>query len=254
MAEFADIRTSNVVQDVVFQPASDRLVLDTLGKSTMVSSIPTISIMNSSELARNLILTKWTLIQLQESQNTSSSHPIMDMPVIDHLEDALEVDALPVATIVQGHDQDPIDNGAQKVLIQEVGTAELEKKASDDMSAKLKPDVPRAPMVLNAKITKVEDTGKGATAAWHAISKGAAGNDAAADVKKEDDVNDRVTSDGSSLPLNAEGRLPFFLIDAHEEPYGANPGTIYMFGKVCIHTHLHPHSEEMQRVHVRTLR
>ena len=36
--------------------------------------------------------------------------------------------------------------------------------------------------------------------------------------------------DDGSLPL-AEGTLPFFLLDAHEEP--ATPGTVYLFGKVC---------------------
>lgn len=35
--------------------------------------------------------------------------------------------------------------------------------------------------------------------------------------------------DDGSLPL-AEGTLPFFLLDAHEEP--ATPGTVYLFGKV----------------------
>lgn len=34
----------------------------------------------------------------------------------------------------------------------------------------------------------------------------------------------------ASLPLNAEGNLPFYLLDAHEEP--AQPGTIFLFGKV----------------------
>lgn len=159
----------------------------------------------------------------------------MDMPVSDDLEDGDVLEVLPVATIGQGHDQNPLGNSVQKEIVPEVGTTELEKKASDDMSAKLKLEKDSAPIVLNAKITKVEDTGKGATAAWHAISKGVTGNGAAADVKKEEDVNDRITSDGSSLPLNSEGRLPFYLIDAHEEPYGANPGTLYMFGKVRIH-------------------
>jgi DNA polymerase alpha subunit A len=57
-----------------------------------------------------------------------------------------------------------------------------------------------------------------------------------AGVGEEEDWNvDQYNGDGNSLPLDAEGRLPFFLIDAHEEPYEANPGTIYMFGKVCVH-------------------
>lgn len=174
-----------------------------------------------------------TSIQLQENLNPSSSQQIMDMTASDHMEDAQEQD---IATTSQGDDQDPIDNDVKKVVVQNIETAELEKKSSDDVPVKLKPEKDVTPMVLNAKITKVEDTGKGATAAWHAISKGGTGNGAAAQSKREDDVNDKIASDGS-LPLNAEGRLPFFFIDAHEEPYGGNPGTVYMFGKVCIDTH-----------------
>jgi hypothetical protein len=68
-----------------------------------------------------------------------------------------------------------------------------------------------------------------------ANSKGVTGNSTTANIKKEEHLRDGVICDGSSLPLDAEGRLPFFLIDAHEEPYEANPGTIYLFGKVCVH-------------------
>ena len=35
--------------------------------------------------------------------------------------------------------------------------------------------------------------------------------------------------DDGSLPLEHD-KLPFFLLDAHEEP--ATPGTLYLFGKV----------------------
>ena len=178
----------------------------------------------------------WNMVIMQESQNINSSLPIMDIPVSDHLEDAPLLDVQPIVTVDQGHDQDPVDNDVQTVLVKEVGLEELDKKVSDDMSARLKLEKAAAPTVLNAKISKVEDTGKGATAAWHAISKGVTENSSSADVKKEEDLNDRVACDGSSLPLDAEGRLPFFLIDAHEEPYGGNPGTIYMFGKACIYT------------------
>ncbi|KAG0614550.1 hypothetical protein M758_6G185500 [Ceratodon purpureus] len=200
----ASIRTSTAGQDVVFQPAPERLILDNVGKPTF------------------------------ESQNVHSSHPIMDIPVSDHLEDADVLDDLPVVTTVSGHDQDPLENTDQTVQAKDVGREELDKKVSDDMSARLKLEKDAAPIVLNAKISKVEDTGKGATAAWHAISKGVTENSATAVIKKEEDSNDRILCDGSSLPLDAEGRLPFFLIDAHEEPYGANPGTVYMFGKVPV--------------------
>ena len=35
-------------------------------------------------------------------------------------------------------------------------------------------------------------------------------------------------ADDGSLPLE-DGKLPFFLLDAHEEP--GTPGTLYLFGK-----------------------
>ena len=34
-----------------------------------------------------------------------------------------------------------------------------------------------------------------------------------------------------SLPLNKEGGLPFYFLDAHEEANA--PHTVYLFGKVC---------------------
>lgn len=37
-------------------------------------------------------------------------------------------------------------------------------------------------------------------------------------------------TDDGSLPLNSQGQLPFFLLDAHEET--ATPGLVYLFGKV----------------------
>lgn len=169
---------------------------------------------------------------MQESQNIIPSHPVKDVPVSDYMEDAHILDVPPIATIYKAHDADPVDNGVQLVLVKEVGREELDKNVSEDISPRLKVGKDAVPIVLNAKISKVEDTGKGATAAWHAISKGVTENGTPADMKKEENLNDRIICDGSSLPLDAEGRLPFFLIDAHEEPYGANPGTIYMFGKV----------------------
>jgi hypothetical protein len=36
--------------------------------------------------------------------------------------------------------------------------------------------------------------------------------------------------DDGSLPLDSQGQLPFFLLDAHEE--ASSPGLVYLFGKV----------------------
>ena len=46
--------------------------------------------------------------------------------------------------------------------------------------------------------------------------------------QQEEDIKQWV--DDGSLPLE-DDKLPFFLLDAHEEQ--AQPGTLYLFGKVC---------------------
>ena len=43
-----------------------------------------------------------------------------------------------------------------------------------------------------------------------------------------------VWTDDGSLPLDSQGQLPFFLLDAHEEV--ATPGLVYLFGKVTTHS------------------
>ncbi|KAL5583397.1 hypothetical protein UlMin_015839 [Ulmus minor] len=40
------------------------------------------------------------------------------------------------------------------------------------------------------------------------------------------------SEDSSDFDLEGDGVLPFYMIDAHEEFYGANMGTLYLFGKV----------------------
>ena len=49
----------------------------------------------------------------------------------------------------------------------------------------------------------------------------------AADGKPEEEAKEWV--DDGSLPLEDGDKLPFFLLDAHEEL--ATPGTLYLFGK-----------------------
>lgn len=46
-----------------------------------------------------------------------------------------------------------------------------------------------------------------------------------------------VWTDDGSLPLDRQGQLPFFLLDAHEEV--ATPGLVYLFGKVSLHPAAH---------------
>jgi phage-related tail fiber protein len=128
---------------------------------------------------------------------------------------------------------------------QETVQKEVEPKAM--MAQEKFSDVSDAPVVatsrkeetltgLNAKITPVVDTGKGATAAWQTISKGVTKQRTdKKSMKGDEGVNKAaVTADANSLPLDDSGRLSFFLIDAHEEAFGASPGSLYLFGKVLV--------------------
>lgn len=117
----------------------------------------------------------------------------------------------------------------KKIEMKEDVLKDFESKASITVPPVRKVEE-EVPMGLNAKITIPENIGQGATAAWQAISKGVTGINT--QVKKEEALEDNVV-DGNSLPVDVEGRLPFFLLDAHEEAFGANPGTLYLFGKVC---------------------
>ncbi|KAM0946265.1 putative DNA-directed DNA polymerase [Dioscorea sansibarensis] len=45
-------------------------------------------------------------------------------------------------------------------------------------------------------------------------------------------ANASIDDDKTELVLDSDGSLPFYIIDAHEESFGANAGTLYLFGKV----------------------
>lgn len=78
---------------------------------------------------------------------------------------------------------------------------------------------------LNAKISNVKDPALSATAGWQAVRSEGSGNvDSVADI-----------SEGKSdFDIEADGSLPFYIVDAHEEFFGANMGTVFLFGKVLL--------------------
>lgn len=168
------------------------------------------------------------LFCLQENHDASPLHTNEDFP---------EVHVPEVMPMVEGKTDAP--------STQETVQKEVEPKAM--MAQEKLSDGSDAPVVatsrkeealtgLNAKITPAVDTGKGATAAWQTISKGVTKQRTdKKSMKGEEGVSKAaVTSDANSLPLDASGRLSFFLIDAHEEAFGASPGSLYLFGKVLV--------------------
>uniref|UniRef100_J3L674 DNA polymerase n=2 Tax=Oryza brachyantha TaxID=4533 RepID=J3L674_ORYBR len=91
---------------------------------------------------------------------------------------------------------------------------------------------------LNAKI-KTEDNRNGdmasATAGWMKICGDgeSAGGERATAASCNADVDE-----SSEFELN-DGALPFYILDAYEEPFGANSGTLYLFGKVEVGKRFH---------------
>ncbi|KAL3682848.1 hypothetical protein R1sor_000870 [Riccia sorocarpa] len=81
---------------------------------------------------------------------------------------------------------------------------------------------------LNAKIVERPETNERASAAWNSIR-----NESSLPTTKKEEANED-NSDGAagSLPVDGDGKLSFYFIDAYEESFGANPGTVYLFGKV----------------------
>ncbi|KAK0605943.1 hypothetical protein LWI29_032475 [Acer saccharum] len=78
---------------------------------------------------------------------------------------------------------------------------------------------------LNAKIsTEEKDPALSASAGWKAVIS----NNAVADEVK----NGLNSDEQSDFEVDADGSLPFYILDAHEQFSGANMGTVYLFGKV----------------------
>lgn len=105
----------------------------------------------------------------------------------------------------------------------------VEEKVVEVKEAEIdvKPAVKKEGFILNAKVTEeVVDPKLCATAGWQAARNGGGGGEI-----KTADLNNQQQSE---LKLEPEGSLPFYILDAYEEYYGANMGTLYLFGKVIL--------------------
>lgn len=103
----------------------------------------------------------------------------------------------------------------------------IEEKLLKDVEIEAKRTMEKEVFTLNA-IVKEEDPALSATAGWQAARSGGDTNVAYSKVANE------ALNSGENLEFNleADGSLPFYILDAYEEFYGANTGTLYLFGKV----------------------
>lgn len=106
----------------------------------------------------------------------------------------------------------------------------VEEKMVNGVEMKAEPVVKKEVIALNAKIEEEKDPAlSAATAGWQAVRSG--GNGSVGGVAKE--VSNGFSSEEKlDFDVDSDGLLPFYILDAHEEFYGANMGTLYLFGKV----------------------
>ncbi|GAU26038.1 hypothetical protein TSUD_224990 [Trifolium subterraneum] len=121
--------------------------------------------------------------------------------------------------VVESNDWSSLSNGD---LVEE----KVAKAKEDEMEAK--PVIKKEGFTLNAKVNQeVVDPKSYATAGWKAARSGTGGGG-------ETNIDDSNSNNhqNSEFNLEPEGSLPFYILDAYEEYYGANMGTIYLFGKL----------------------
>ncbi|KZV39748.1 DNA polymerase alpha catalytic subunit [Dorcoceras hygrometricum] len=94
-------------------------------------------------------------------------------------------------------------------------------------------EIEKKVFTLNAKIEEPRDSALSATMGWQAVR--IAGQNSTADCNESgrEMMNQNLTSEEKlEFELESDGSLFFYIIDAHEEVYGANAGNLYLFGKV----------------------
>ena len=117
---------------------------------------------------------------------------------------------------------DPVEQLPNSLIKEDVSGDTMPIK----VETKAEPLVKKEPVsTLNAKISNERDPALSATAEWQAVrSEGSGSVNSAAEMAEEK----------SEFDTDTDGSLPFYIVDAHEELFGANMGTVYLFGKVVL--------------------
>ncbi|PSS30744.1 DNA polymerase alpha catalytic subunit like [Actinidia chinensis var. chinensis] len=106
--------------------------------------------------------------------------------------------------------------------------SETEESVTNGIEVKVEP-VAKEGFTLNAKIKEDKDPALSATAGWQAVRNAGSGSTVQEGVEANPSLNSEEKPD---FILDSDGSLPFYILDAHEEFYGANMGNLYLFGKV----------------------
>ncbi|XP_061341474.1 DNA polymerase alpha catalytic subunit [Gastrolobium bilobum] len=128
---------------------------------------------------------------------------------------------------IEGHGSSENDQSSMLQVEPSYGDI-VEEEVVKDIEIEAKPAMKKEVFTLNAKVEQEEDPALCATAGWQAAKSCAGGGE----INVADSRDASNNQQQSEFNLEADGSLPFYILDAHEEFYGANMGTLYLFGKV----------------------
>lgn len=130
-----------------------------------------------------------------------------------------------------GMDLDTKIGGDSDLQLVECSTKEsgAEESLVNGFEAKVEPAVNEGVFTLNATIKEEKNPALSATAGWQAVRSAGNGSIGLDGSGTNPTLNSEEKPD---FELDSDGSLPFYILDAHEEFYGANMGNVYLFGKV----------------------
>ncbi|KAI8543597.1 hypothetical protein RHMOL_Rhmol08G0230800 [Rhododendron molle] len=120
------------------------------------------------------------------------------------------------------------DSGLQLVECSTRGMVDKESMVNG-IEAKVELGVKEGGFILNATIKEEKNPALSATAGWQAVRNAGNGSIGLDGGEMNPALNSEEKPD---FELDSDGSLPFYILDAHEEFYGANAGNVYLFGKV----------------------
>ncbi|CAL9114496.1 unnamed protein product [Musa textilis] len=220
----SSLSSDSIVDDVIAEFAPDETDREERRRRSLASGI--LNMPRTAILTPPVVQIKAELPQPVVSDRVVESGKAMDEAVLDESERGLQEDDYmghENHVDMEAREEKDLDNSVEPAVNGGFNEVKSDAKMEEPQNEKR--------LSLNAKI-KVENDASvmSATAGWRAVCGEEAHDGPEAGVN-ESMVN--VDSDEKSeFTLDTDGSLPFYIIDAHEEMFGGNSGTLYLFGKV----------------------
>ncbi|RWW61127.1 hypothetical protein BHE74_00031832 [Ensete ventricosum] len=219
----SSLSSDSIVDDVIAEFAPDETDREERRRRSLASGI--LNMPRTAILTPPAVQIKAELPQPVVNDRVVESGKAMDEEVLAESERGLQEDDYmghENHVDMEAREEKDLDNSVEPVINGGFNEVKSDAKMEKPQNEKW--------LSLNAKI-KVENDASvmSATAGWRAVC----GEDAHAGPEAgvhESKVNVD-TDEKSEFTLDTDGSLPFYIIDAHEEMFGGNSGTLYLFGK-----------------------